>query len=150
MRCAGLQPMVQGHCDCMGGRSIMPKPDDFVTEALGGARTGRSAATPRGNFTRLLPGSVRPSRRAVERGEVGPRFPGSGFGGCASLPINTFRLSFVRFRASLSSRVLPRLLALLYSSRTRAKYCSRECMSIPRPFGPLGTSRENQLGHLFI
>ena len=43
MRCVGLQPMVQGHRDCMGGRSVMPKPDDFDRGAGGRAdRTIRS------------------------------------------------------------------------------------------------------------
>ena len=66
----------------------------------------------------------------------GPRFPGSGFGGCASLSIRTFRFSRVRFRASFSNRVFCFFVALLYSSRTRAKYCSRECMSILQAYQP--------------
>ena len=45
MGCAGLQPMVREHCDCMGGRSVIPKPDDFVIEALEGAREFHAAST---------------------------------------------------------------------------------------------------------
>ena len=70
MRCAGLQLMVREHCDCMGGRPVMPKPDD-LDRGAGGRADRTIRATSRGNFTRLLPGSVRPSRSAVERGEVG-------------------------------------------------------------------------------
>ena len=60
------------------------------------------------------------------------RFPARSTAcGCASLLIRTFRFSLVRFRASLfSSRVFRLLPALRYSSRSASRHCPPECLSI--------------------
>ena len=45
--------------------------------------------------------------------------------------ISTFRFSLVRLRASFNNRVFCFLLPRRYSSRSAARYCSRECLSHP-------------------
>ena len=72
-----------------------------------------------------------------------------GLGGCASFRISTFRFSRVRLCASCNRRVFSCRLALPYSSRTRSRYCSRECISILGPFGPFLVSRHGLLRLLF-
>src|SRR5258708_38978755 len=57
-----------------------------------------------------------------------------------------FRFSCVRFRASFNNRVLLFLSAFRYSSLTRSRYCSRECMSILGAFTALHPTRA--LGHI--
>src|SRR5260370_34630385 len=57
-----------------------------------------------------------------------------------------FRFSRVRFRTSFNNRVLLFLSAFRYSSLTRSRYCSRECMSILGAFTALHRTRA--LGHI--
>jgi len=83
-------------------------------------------------------GATKQNTRFRPRGPINPRHwdmegfrrpLAAGSAACRS----AFRFSLVRLRASFSGRILVFLSALRYSSPTRSRYSSRECMSVLGP-----------------